>query len=666
MHELPVLSAAPATRPSVGGKWRGRLLTGLCLAMFALVPAITAQFFVPEPQHRYIHVEAFRYGKHPSVIRCNRNDWLHLTFSTKDTAHSFFLQEFDIDAKITPGSERVAVFRTSEPELPPKIHREVVIRADHPGWLRYVASKSLYRCHVWCGPMHAFEHGNLIIRPNTLLYAALGLLAGIPCVGLVTIRRQIGRETDQQPPSADEGWDVFRRFPWLKRAMQRREFQAVWIVAAAVVLYIVILTSLFGTHVAGRNFGVMIVWVVWMFLLTAILTPLFGRSWCLVCPLPLFGDLLQRGTLAGVRLGATKNYNNHFLGFNWSWPAWAANDWPRMLSFVLFGTFSSALVAHPPFSGLGILGLAVLATILAPFFELRAFCRYLCPVTGFLSIYGRNAKLALRVADPQVCADCKVHTCQLGSAKGWACPFGLCAADIHENNDCGMCTECIKTCAYDNVTLKWRPFAQETHMRSAGEAWLAMAMLTMGTTYSLVHLGHWPHLRDMVNILDKGNWGLFAVFTLVLWTLVGVVVPGIMLLAATLARRLASISTPAFEVMKASTGTLLPLGIGVWIAFVIPMLTVNVTFVWQSLSDPFGWGWNLLGAAGSPWQPLFPRFVPWLQVGFVLGGLSYGLRNAWRIWWDLTDSPQAALRGMLPVAGLLLVYSGCMVWFFAN
>jgi heme/copper-type cytochrome/quinol oxidase subunit 2 len=77
---------------------------------FGLVPAIASQFFIPEPVSRNIHVRNFRYGKDPSVIRCNRGDTVHLTFSTDDTGHSFFLEEFDIDAKVSPARELVEVF----------------------------------------------------------------------------------------------------------------------------------------------------------------------------------------------------------------------------------------------------------------------------------------------------------------------------------------------------------------------------------------------------------------------------------------------------------------------------------------------------------------------------------------------------------------------------
>lgn len=118
--------------------------------------------------------------------------------------------------------------------------------------------------------------------------------------------------------------------------------------------------------------------------------------------------------------------------------------------------------------------------------------------------------------------------------------------------------------------------------------------------------------------------------------------------------------------MIASTGALVPMGLLAWIAFVVPMLMVNVSFVRQSLSDPFGWGWDFFDAANTPWHQLWPRAIPWIQVGCILLGLGYSLRNGWRIWLDLTAEPRAALRGLLPLAVLLVAMAAGFVWFYAD
>lgn len=641
------------------------LLPGLLLLTFALVPAVVCQLLAKPPGQRSIHIESFRYGKQPSVIRCNRGDELHLTFEARDTGHSFFLEEFDLDVKITPGSRAVEVFQASDPTAPPRIVREVVLHAVYPGWRQYLVSKSQYRCHVWCGPMHAFEQGKLIIAPNTLLFAGLGLVAGIPVVGLLQLRRRL-REPYLQPQASTEGWDILRRWPWLKRLLKRREFQFAWVSVGMLLLYVILLALLFGTKVAGRNLGSMLTWIVWLFVLTAVLTPLGGRIWCLACPLPMLGEILQRRAITGVRFGSTAGTNNRFFGLSRPWPRWLANDWPRVVAFLILGTFSTVLVAVPRVSGWVVLGMVLLSVVMAMIWELRAFCRYLCPITAFVGLYGRMGKLALRAADLDVCHRCKVHTCLKGSKRGWACPFGLCAAEIRENTDCGMCSECFKTCPHDNITLRWRPLASEIAIRGAGEAWLAMGMLVLAAAYTVTHLGHWPFLRDCVNVMDKGNWRLFGLYTAVLWAAALVGLPGVMLMTAVVGKRLAGQSQSAWNLMLASCGALIPLGLAAWIAFVVPMLLVNVSFIWQSMSDPFGWGWDLLGAASTPWHQLWPSAIPWIQVGCILLGLAYSLRSSWRIWLEGTAAPRAALHGLLPLAMLLVAITAWFVWFYAD
>jgi hypothetical protein len=48
----------------------------------------------------------------------------------------------------------------------------------------------------------------------------------------------------------------------------------------------------------------------------------------------------------------------------------------------------------------------------------------------------------------------------------------------------------------------------------------------------------------------------------------------------------------------------------------------------SSLSNPFGWGWNLLGTAGVAWQPwLMDSLLP-LQTLVLVGGLIWSIRSA--------------------------------------
>ena len=110
----------------------------IIILMFGLAPAFVSQFFTSKPTDRYIHIRSFRYGKDPSVIRCNRGDRLHLTFSTDDTGHSFFLEEFDMDAKVSPARDEVAVYKTSDPTKKPLLTQGIYLHCKTSGINRII------------------------------------------------------------------------------------------------------------------------------------------------------------------------------------------------------------------------------------------------------------------------------------------------------------------------------------------------------------------------------------------------------------------------------------------------------------------------------------------------------------------------------------------------
>ena len=411
----------------------------LIIIGFGLVPAIICQIFTEKPTSRHIHIRSFRYGKDHYVIRCNRGDTLHLTFSTDDTGHSFFLQEFDIDVKISPSRDEVTVFKTSDPTSKPVITKEVVLIAKHQGFYNYIVSKSNYRCHVWCGPMHAFEQGKLIILPNTLLVFSLGSLLGIILIWLVRIFKNV--KPDNSGESEKAGYkDLLKESGFSRGIIESRYVQAALIIITMVMIYIVILTSVFGTKVSGRNLGVLLMWAVWLFALIAIITPFFGRFWCTICPLPFFGDLIQRKSFFNPLNGKTKKYNNKFSGLFLRWPEWLKNDWLRLFVFLLLATFSTTLVATPFVSGITVIMLMLVPTLMSGIWELRAFCRYVCPVSVFVGPFSRMSTLALRNKSQDVCDRCKPHYCENGNTKGWACPYGLNVGEIDR----------------DETTLNWQ------------------------------------------------------------------------------------------------------------------------------------------------------------------------------------------------------------------
>ena len=68
-----------------------------------------------------------------------------------------------------------------------------------------------------------------------------------------------------------------------------------------------------------------------------------------------------------------------------------------------------------------------------------------------------------------------------------------------------------------------------------------------------------------------------------------------------------------------------------WVGFAIALLMIDGSYIVLVVSDPFGWGWNLLGATQYEWRPYFPGVVPYVQLGAMIIGLLASTYYAYRI-----------------------------------
>jgi uncharacterized membrane protein YidH (DUF202 family) len=97
------------------------------------------------------------------------------------------------------------------------------------------------------------------------------------------------------------------------------------------------------------------------------------------------------------------------------------------------------------------------------------------------------------------------------------------------------------------------------------------------------------------------------------------------------------------------------LGLAAWIAFSFGFVLVNGSYALSTLSDPFGWGWNLLGTASFPWSPFDPMAIAALQVGALVFGLAMALNRAYQIARQSQPDKTRALRSVLPITGFIVV-----------
>jgi ferredoxin len=433
------------------------------------------------------------------------------------------------------------------------------------------------------------------------------------------------------------------RSPFIKTALKSRYPQLAVFIVMLVGYIFAILAGLVGTPVGSHNFSIVFVWIAWWAILILVAVPFFGRGWCAVCPIPLPGEWLQRGAILAPPDKKPKWLNRR-------WPRAFRNIWLQNISFLMLALFSSVLLTTPNITGIVLAAMLFAAIGLSIVFERRSFCRYLCPVGGFIGLYSQTAPLELRIKDKKVCAACEGKPCYNGSAEGYGCPWDVFPGGLTKNSYCGLCMECIRTCPFDNIAVNARPFSADLAKPSArmDEAFKAFIMLGSAMIYAGVLLGPWGILKDAAYNVGTSSWLMYATAFL---SIIFLIMPSFFALCVTrfenfniFKKRFATLST-----------ALIPLGLMFWVAFSLSFVLTNASYILASLSDPLGLGWNLFGTASLAWQPMLTSILAPGQTLALVGGLIWSGRTAQKAAKEATVSP-------VPVIVYCFIVTLAMLW----
>lgn len=446
------------------------------------------------------------------------------------------------------------------------------------------------------------------------------------------------------------------------------------------VFALILLAGVLGTPVGNRNLAIMFVWILWWSLLMLVLLPLTGRIWCWMCPLPVVAEWVQR-RLHFVTTGT------RMLGLQRRWPKRLSNMWLVNGVFLAVAVLSGIITTRPWATAALLGGIILLSVGVSLVYQKRTFCRYVCPVGGFLGLYSNFAPLEVRSRDYQNV--CRLHNpkeCVVGSAGGYGCPWLEAPMTMERNTYCGLCFECFRACSKNNMALRLRPFGADllvTKKRGLDEAWKGFIMLGAAGIYALVYMGPFGWLKDWANLATLDGFALYASGFAAIVLLGLPAVHGLFVWTGhAAALRPASLSVaraaspgnwpgagegPALkQAFLHYAYTLVPLGLAAWIAFSFAILLPNGSYLLPVLSDPFGWGWNLLGTADMAWTPVLTGWLPYLQIPVMLLGLAYGLDLAWKTARRLYADRQQAALSVTPVMLWLTALTGAFIWLFVG
>ena len=293
----------------------------------------------------------------------------------------------------------------------------------------------------------------------------------------------------------------------LRPLMRSRPFQFALILPNFLIFLMAALSGFFGTNDADASLATVMTWIVWWAFLLLMIAGL-SRIWCIICPFGAMGEWAHRFSLWET---GQKRFS-----LNFAWPKKLKGIWLVNGFFIFFLWMDNVFGFgnSPVLTGYFIVVLVVLDVGIGLIFEKRSFCRYMCPINGFIGLQGLFAGFEMRSKSSQVCRQCRGKWCLKGredDGGGYGCPMFLYPGGNDTNKYCILCTECLKSCP--NNTMRWgvRPPFKDLWANKAfsfDESFNIIALLGVSSIAPVLLIFYTLPTMDWL----RGNTGLSAPF----------------------------------------------------------------------------------------------------------------------------------------------------------
>ena len=458
-----------------------------------------------------------------------------------------------------------------------------------------------------------------------------------------------------------------RGFAFVRRLVGLGMFQFLLVLPTTAVVAVIVVSGAVGIEHPSFNFATVFTWVVWWGALLLSFVAL-GRAWCLVCPLGALGEWMQR-----LSLWRRVPYT---AGYHFRWPRPLRNMGLATVLFVGFVWLDNGYgMSNSPRMTAGLIVVIALgAAWIGLFFERRAFCRYVCPITAFIGLCSLFSVFELRSRDVGTCRSrCQSKDCFRGNDRHYGCPMGEFPGGAMDTNlHCILCTECIKGCPHDNIAIRFRPPGRDLWALRRPQldgAFAAVVVVGMATVLPLVLLILLPPVRrSLAAILPAGAppndlprlAAVGLLFALGIGAAVGLVW-GFCALARLAAR---AEGVPVRALFARFAYALIPVALFKMMADLLDHALRTwgaLTDVTRALAVDFPLNRAVPGSVTVAYL-LEPGAVYALQVGLLVCGLLFSLHGLHRISDRLLADPKAGFAAFLPMAGLSLILTLTGLW----
>ncbi len=419
---------------------------------------------------------------------------------------------------------------------------------------------------------------------------------------------------------------------------------------------LVLATSFFGTNNRLDVLSPTFVWIIW-WVGTGYIAALFGNLWMLVNPWKITFEWAEKLLGSG-----SDGQENPMFRYPEKWDVW-----PAILLFLAFAWLENVYNgASVPFQ----LGMLILLYSVITWGGMLAFGKHTWLRHGeaFSVLFGFFARFSpteVRVIDNRVCGSCE-RECN---------PSG---------NDCVDCYECFERAERSQREFNVRPYAvglaHPGRVSTATAAFVVLALATV-TFDGFQETSAWkdiqiavysfsPTVEDTVDTLELAD--LPNIFKDTSNTLGLILVPSIFMVVylgfSWAIRKLSGEQAPVFDVAKAFVFSLVPIALAYNMAHFLSLLLITGQSVIPLLSDPFGYGWDIIGTADYRVniRVLNVKYAWYIASGAIVLGHIISVYIAHVISMRRVSNHSLALRGQYPMLALMVIYTFTSLWIIAQ
>ncbi len=436
--------------------------------------------------------------------------------------------------------------------------------------------------------------------------------------------------------------------PLLGRLLSARLTLGLARAASVLLLLLVVATSLFGSENALENFSPTFVWIIW-WVGMGYISALLGNLWMLINP---WKTLFEWGEWLAGRAGLRRSARGRAARVTLlSYPAgWDAM--PALLGFLAFVWLENV---YPGSVVPRYLGALVIVYSLYTFggmlvFGKHVWLRYGDPFAMLFGIFARFSPTEIRVVGG--CDECELN-CAAGSS----------------DDDCVDCYACFERADAAMRQFNLRPWS--TGLASVGHvSWQSCAFVALAlaavTFDGLQETANWAGIQALgLRMLGVGGVSVMDTLGVVIMPILFL---GVYLLFCAGIRSLSGERATLVEVARAYVFSLVPIALAYNMAHFLSLLLVQGQLIIPLVSDPFGFGWDIFGAAGYRIDPtvISTKFAWIVSVGAIVVGHIISVYIAHEIAVRRAANHALALRGQYPMLALMVFYTAVSLWIIAQ